>query len=760
MKYIYSWLKEHYPAIPAIADLEPLLIQLGHDVAAITPITYDEVRVAEIVTVGPHPNSDRLSIVTASVGNETVDVVCGAPNVRVGLKVPYAAVGTTLASGITLKKAVIRGIESNGMLCAPDELGLGESHEGLCELPDTAVLGEPITYYVAPDAILDIDITSNRGDVLSHFGLARDIAAGHSQTLLKPNWKEPTYSGSTSETVTLGAIHADASHLSVALASHAQEKAPTTPLYMAARLRLLGQKTINLASDITNYILLEFGQPLHAYDADSLGETIRIGVRRAHDGEQFEGLNKVTLTLTPQSLLIVNNDSPIGLAGILGGELSKSRGESQRVLFEAALFNRKAISLAARGLHLLTESALRFDRGIDTTLQAPALAHALALWQQITGGIVSTPLTHTEDTGAPQADITLTSDEVTTFLGTSVSLEQVTRLLASIGATITPEADSLEIASPTWRFDLALKEDYYEEIARLIGLHNLIKKPLSASVPQWKRSTYWKCESLKDTLVAMGAFEINSYPFTSKEEERLFGKLESLTLTLPPIDDKSQMRTTLIPGNLRAVAENPEIPQTLLFEVARAYFASEEKELICISASGSAESTLFDWWQNLFERWRLPVSSWMSRVQTLSPDMLATYKIRKSVVTMLEIAVDELPHIKSHEIPTVVMPDLDAIQYVPLSRFQASRRDIAFIAETTYGSDTVIQDLKNLDDKIINVELFDIYTNEAKLGSGKQSLAFQVYYQAPDRTLTNDDIDQLHKKVADYIQEHYHGTIR
>ncbi|HEY1075038.1 MAG TPA: phenylalanine--tRNA ligase beta subunit-related protein, partial [Patescibacteria group bacterium] len=340
MKYLYSWLKELYPTIPGLGELESLLIQLGHDVESITPVTYDGVIVAQIQTIEKHPNADRLSLVTITTGHTTHKVVCGAPHLTVGQKVAYAPVGTTLHCGLTLRPISIRGEASEGMLCAPDELGIGTSHEGLLTLPDTATAGEPLDEYAPQDAIISLDITSNRGDVLSHFGLARDLKAGAEQKLLTPSFLSIQTEAPTEAEI--GEIHSDVTAFS--LASTTDVKSSTTPLYMQSRLLLLGQKPINLATDITNYLQLEYGQPLHAYDAKKLQAPIQISVRRAHQDERIQLLNGKSTTLSPQSLVISSHEHAVALAGVMGGEETKVTKETTDVLLESAHFHAKAVT--------------------------------------------------------------------------------------------------------------------------------------------------------------------------------------------------------------------------------------------------------------------------------------------------------------------------------------------------------------------------------------------------------------------------------
>ncbi len=757
MKYLYSWLKEYYPELPAIQETDDLLVQLGHTPEHIEKLTYPGVIVAEVIDVHAHPNADKLRLADVNIGDRTVRVVCGAPNLAVGQKVPYATLGASLPCGLTIKAAKIRGEESEGMLCAPDELGLGESHDGLLILPADAQVGAPITDYVAEDAIFDLEITRNRGDVLSHFGLARDMHAAHAKSLLEPHFLTINYSETTH--VSIADVHPDAD--SVSFGAVTFEAPQPTPRLIASRLNLLGHKLINLPTDITNYLLLGFGQPLHAYDAAKLSSEPSFGVRRAQSAESFAGLNSKTYELTPQNLVITEHDKPVAIAGILGGEETKVADPTTAVIIESAHFNPKAIMMGAHALNLSTEGAVRWERGVDPTLQDMVLAHAQALLAQLTSGTAAKPVTYSNKTDEPRASITTSATEISTAIGLSIEVSTVSESLTALGFTVTQENDAITATPPSWRFDIHAKEDIVEEMVRMIGVQTLPKKSLAATVPQWKRSKWWRQEYLKDMLVALGGQEIMTYPVMSQEEADRFTPGKELPVVkTAPLEGKNLMRSTLIPGTLQTIAQNPETPYLIFFEMAKVYTTPEEPVMLCISVSGSQQNTIDAWWQNYFERLRLPVSSWMSRVTTLDADTLQQVKIRKPIVTALELSVAELlSHVNTDRI-TVAIPDIDTIMYSPLSKYQMSRRDIACVVSTEYDAEAIVQSIRELDAAIVGVTLFDIYRDPNKIGENKQSIAMHIGYQADDRTLSNDEITALHERVETYLKEHYDATIR
>lgn len=757
MKYLYSWLKEYYPQLPSIEESVELMSQLGHEAEHVEKLTYAGVIVAEVKAVHPHPNADKLRLANVSIGDRDVRVVCGAPNLEVGQKVPYATFGAALPCGLTIKAAKIRGEESEGMLCAPDELGLGASHEGLLVLPADAVVGDPLTNYVDEDAVLSLEITRNRGDVLSHFGLARDLHAAHAKSLLKPTFKNITSAEPTP--VVIGDIHPDADSVSFGAVNYTE---PTyTPLIMQSRLNLLGQKVINLPTDITNYLLLGFGQPLHAYDADKLSEQPMFGVRRAHSEESFIGLNGKTYALTPENLVITDHDKAVAIAGIHGGDETKVTDKTTRVIIESAHFNPKAVGLGSRALSLSTEGATRWERGVDPHLQASVLSHAQALLTELTGGTSFAPMSKETKTDTELTTLTVSPNTIGDAIGQSIDAATITSLLTSLGFAVEQSGEDLKLTVPSWRSDISATEDIVEEVVRMIGVQTLPKKSLAATVPQWKRSKWWRQEYIKDMLVSLGGQEIMTYPFMSDTDATRFTPaLELPVIRTAPVEGKKLMRASLIPGALNALALNPETPFIVFFEVAKVYAAAEEPVHLCISVCGSQQGTIDAWWQNYFERLRLPVSSWMSRVMTLDADTLQQYKIRKPIVTALELPIsDIIEHVNMDRI-SVVIPEIDTISYTPLSKYQMSRRDIACIVSTEHDADAIAQDLRNLDPAIVDVTLFDIYRDPNKIGANMQSLAMHIGYQADDRTLTNDEITALHERMETYLKEHYHATIR
>lgn len=752
MIYLLSWLREFYPALSDIRALEAVLIELGHDVEAITPVDYPMVTVAEVIAIAAHPHANALKQVTVKTGNEEQTVVCGAPNLALGQKVAFAAPGARLPAGLAIKKTTIRLIESAGMLCAADELGLADDHSGLWLLDAKAKVGAAITAYLPPDATIHLDITADRGDVLSHFGLARDLYARLEGRLLEYSFKSPP-SDSVAHDVSIESIHADCP--SFALAAATVPAGAQTPLFVQSRLLAIGQRPINPATDLTNYIMLAFGQPLHAYDFSRLpsGE---FSVRRAHDGERFQPISQTEIRLTPQNLLVAAGDVPVALAGVIGGEQTKTKAGTTQIVLESAVFDPKAVTISARGLHQLTESAIRFERGVSESTRAAVFAHALAVWKEWTGGRVAKPIAAIT---APRSNkpIVFSPTQARAFIGTNLGDDWLRPALESLGCRVKPNDDQWRVTPPPWRFDLALAEDLAEEIVRLAGFNALTKTSLSASGPQWRRSLYWRREHMKDILVALGLSEVQTYPFVTKSD--LDDLSTAVSATPSPVPAKPFLRQNLTATVLGAVAANPQPSTIALFEMARVYTAGEPERLAIVVA-GNLEEPIDGWWQNTFERFHLPVASWMSRVKTISTAQKKAAKIRRAIVTALEITPDELTSGQMYDILPVLIPDLDTIAFRPLSAFPSAGRDIAIVLDGSYDSNEVVKTIRATDDQIVDVELFDRWVSPTKLGVSKQSLAFHVVYQSKRKTLTGEEVAGLHRRVEENLAAQYHATIR
>lgn len=759
MKYLYSWLKDYYPDIPPLDSLESLLVQLGHDVESITPLSREGLIVGKIKTIEWHPNASRLSCLMVDDGTNDRPIVCGASNLKVNQKVVLACPGTKLPSGITIQTTSIRGEQSEGMLCSSQELGINISSNELHVLPEDSHVGSLADSYLPADAVITLDITSDRGDVLSHFGLARDIYAAQENAVLQFDFQIPP-SYETGSSIQLEAIHPDCQAISFALVTSTTPSA--TPVLWKSRLALLGQKSINLPTDLTNYIMLAFGQPLHAYNAGKLG-SYQFGVRRAHEGERFSTLQSKELRLTQQNLVVTADDNPIALAGVIGSDQTSTTPNSHQIMFEAADFVPKSISLSARGLNLLTDAALRFERQIDREARQKIFNHALALWCHLSGGqILATSSTQSSQT--KQIEFACDLDELIDFIGSPIPYHQLQTLFESVGCTVTLNTPkNWNIHVPSWRHDLVHLEDFAEEIIRLVDINKLVKKPLTPSVPQWKRSQYWQNEFLKDTLVAIGLTEVQTYPFVALDEMKLLGvdEQKSLMLSEVPIQNKQFLRPNLTPSLLATVASNPETPHLSLFEIAKIYTTEKEFDHIGIVIAGNSQSQIDKEWQNLFERLRLPVSSWMSRINTIGPDVLKHYKIRKPHVTLLEMPVHEFNQTKTFDILPVTIPELDTIEVQTISQYQTSRRDVSLIVATGIDAYKLAGDIlrwgKTLN--IIETRVFDIY-RDPSIGNDKQSIAIRITFQAPDRTLTQPELNQYQEKLNQYLTETYHAIIR
>lgn len=760
MTYLYSWLKDYCPDLPTDeTELSALLLRLGHDIDQLERYDYPGIVIGEITSVAPHPQADRLSLTTVKIDQDDTEqsIVCGAPQLAVGQKVAVALPGTVLACGITLKPAKIRGIESHGMLLAGDELAINRDHSLLWYAPDDAIVGKPVAEYLPPEYRMELKITHNRGDVLSHYGLARDLAAGLSTTF--NDLADPATENTDRPIVEFGNFHPECDSFAVQPVTNLTKL--DTPTWLSSRLNLIGQKSYNAPIDITNYILFDLGQPLHAYDADKLAEPPRFSVRRAHEGESFETLEAKTITLNPDALVVTNHDEPVALAGVIGGQASAVTGKTKNIIFEAAHFAPKAVALMMKRYGLTTEAGYRWVRGVDPAINTRALSKATALLAEASNGqpakiaVGKQPIIH-------HAKLTVPATEINRLLGSRHTAKEIGDRLAPLGLTpIESIDDSLTVSIPTWRTDISIPVDIAEELVRLADINTIPATALGPSLPTWKRSRFWQVEKIKDILVRQGLVEIVTYPFVSRYELKQFsGRSDAaVELKLAPIGGDRFMRQSLLPALYATMSRQAETPVNKLFEINKIYYNDHEETWLAIGLAGPNQADLDHAWQNILELLHLPVGSWMSRVVDTSDDVKQQYKLRKQFVTAFTAPIDDILSYAKPDSQSVTMPEIEKIAYQPVAKFPPSRRDLAIIVDAKLDPVSVTADLRDLDPLIVDVEHFDTFTSPS-FGADRRSLAFHLTYQSPDHTLTDGEVDAVHQKVEDYVKEHYHGQIR
>ena len=796
-----KWLSDYVPlTLPPKALAERLtlagakverIISRGED--------WDGIRVARVLEVNPHPNADRLKLVTvdAQDGEEHV-VVCGAPNVAVGQKIAFGAVGAHVYDGHTgemsvLKAATIRGVESAGMVLSEKELGLSDSHEGILELPADAPVGQPLADYYS-DTIFDIEITPNRPDLLSMLGVAWEVAA---QTHVKVQEPERTYSENPNTTAAqrTSVTIDDPDLCSRYLAGVVERiKIGPSPDWMQARLIAAGQRPINNVVDITNYVMLETGQPLHAFDYRKLGGG-RIVVRRARPGERMRTLDGSERNLTTEMLIIADANKPVAIAGLMGGADAEVTDATTTVLLESANFNAVNIRATSGALGLRTEASLRFEKGLHPELAATAAKRAVQLLVEHAGGRATKGLVDTYAVKRPDTRVVVTRARVEQILGVDLPTPQVRTVLTDLGfgcRWVPP--DRYVVRVPYWRTDVSQADDVVEELARVTGYDRIEAAALSGAIPPPYHDPVRRLrDRLKDAAVAAGVQEIITYPLTTPEALALVQPAEllevhpPLRLENPMSNEQAVMRTTLRASMLDALAANlrHERATVALFEAARAFLSRTgdlpaERELIVGGLAGVHTG-----------RWREPLDEEVDFfdakgiVEQMLESVGATAEFRKAdefgflrghtaAVYAGDARVGILGQVHPHVtarfdiVGPVFLMELDVeallpavraeVRHQPLSRFPEVIQDVALLvdAEVPAGRVTSIIESSAL---VSRVRLFDVYEG-APLAEGKRSLAFAVHFQAADRTLTDAEVADARRRIVRRLEHEVGAELR
>jgi phenylalanyl-tRNA synthetase beta chain len=821
MKVPLSWLREFVALDAATEELCRRLTMAGLEVENLTRVTpaFTDVFVARVLKVEPHPNADRLSLCDVDAGNlGRARVVCGAPNVREGMVTAFARVGARLAGGVhgqgsgrleeaePLQAAVIRGVPSEGMLCSELELGLSNDHQGIVELDSDAKPGEPFQAYLKlPDTVLDIAVTPNRGDCLSILGVAREVAALFSSKLQKPKIKglrAPRENNfpEVSVDVEIRAPELCARYAALTM-SHITVR--PSPLWMRRRLELCGMRALNNVVDVTNYVMLELGQPLHAFDLSQITGH-RIIVRRAGQEHEFETLDGIRRTLQPDDLLIADAERPLAIAGVMGGRNSEVMPSTQSILLESAYFDPMTVARTARRLNLRSEASYRFERGIDRAAQVSGLLRAAELLGAVAGAQPASRLLDVEPQPAPERRIELKVSYLNSLLGTSIPLAEARRRLKFLGARIEAGARALVVVPPSYRPDLNEPADLVEEIARLSGLTeipaHLPRREATVTVVHPERRFEKK---LRELMVGCGMVEVKTLAFVAPSDNQRFPgfvtsqagvtKAEPAKVVNPLSAELSELRLSLLPGLLNSLRFNLNHEATAFhsFEIGKVFtlvegVPREQRRLAAVSygdyamggvdhpavkagfftAKGILEACLhgFGIAGVSFE------SAPPSLVPYLHPGRAARFSVKGSILGLLgelhpaEVLRLELVH------PCVLFEvDLDAlITYAGRTgitvnlppRFPAIRRDLALLVDSEIAAGVVLETVQNLGvDLLESVELFDVYQGES-VPVGKKSVALACRYRAKDRTLTDEEVNRAHNLVIEQTRSRLRAELR
>jgi len=784
MRFSEQWLREWVNPELDTAALAHQLTMAGLEVDAIEPAAdkFTGVVVAQVVDVQPHPNADKLRVCQVDDGSgEHQQVVCGAPNVHVGMKAPFARPGAVLPGDFKIKRAKLRGVESFGMLCSATELGLGEDSSGLWALPSDAPVGADLREWLKlDDQIIELGITPNRGDALSIRGLAREIAA-----LNGLNWQNPDCSPVAAVIDQQVGINLQANTdcpLYGLRVIRNVRKDATTPLWMTEKLRRCGLRSIHPVVDVTNYILLELGQPMHAFDLNRVKGDIT--VRMADEGEKLVSLDQRELTLDTDMLVIADQQGPVALAGIIGGAHSAVDNDTTDILLEAAHFTPSAIAGRARRLGLNTDSSYRFERGVDPSLPRLAMERATRLLLEIVGGQPG-PVVWAQGELKPRKVIEMSASFITNKLGIDVTPEQAADLLNRLEIKVERDGDTLRVTPPLHRFDIEIREDLVEEVARMIGYEHIRSEApratLTAAAPP---ESALPRARLADLLVDRGYREVITYSFVAESLLAMLNPADKPIMLANPISQEmAAMRTTLWAGLLNTAVFNMHRQQNRLklFEIGLRFYHNSEGELVqdemlagLITGSAmpaqwgvpSRATDFFDLKGDVEALLQLTGGTDRFRFEAaehpaLHPGQSARIILDNRTVGWIgalhpahQSELDLAQPVFLFEIERNALAYRAIPSYRKVSKFPSIRRDLALIVPDSIKAQTLVDLIHSLKLPILqSVELFDVYRGKG-VEAGFASIALSLIFQDFSRTLTESEIQSATEQMLTVLKEH------
>lgn len=798
MRVSLEWLSTLVELTMPVEQLCDRLDMTGTKVEAVHTLgaALEGVVVGQVLVKEQHPDADKLSYCTVDVGAaEPLKIVCGAQNFRAGDKVPVACVGAELPGGITIKRAKLRGLESEGMMCSPTELEVGGDASGLLILPADAPVGMPFAQYQRlADTVLELEVTPNRPDCLSMVGVAREVAAISGVAYEVP---EGTPAEAGAPAAEVASVQIDDAALCPRYTARVIRgvKVGPSPEWLARRIAATGTRPVNNVVDVTNYVMYELGQPLHAFDMQKIAKragVAAITIRAAREGETVRTLDGQDRALATDTLLITDDSGPIALAGVMGGESTEVSEETVDVLLESACFNTSSISRTSRRLGLISEASLRYERGVDPDLAARASARAAALIAEVAGGTVAPGIVDEYPGKAEPLVVRLRPERANAVLGTGLSADEMTRLLVPLGIEITSEGSALRAVVPTFRPDLTREIDVIEEVARLFGLENIPstrpggRQRIGGRTPSQRFRT-----RLGAAMRAAGLDEHVGYSFGDRADlARLGWELAPdevlVELINPMSEEQAQLRWTLAPSLLRALSNNQRRgnPDVHLYEMGGVFMTAEgrkqpkERLMLGGALAGSwrkaawnepARSLDFFDGKGVLEtvfaaakagRWTLraadrpwlqpgrsadiivgsDVVGWIGEV---APSALEAFEVAGPVV-LFELSVVALEKAASKE-----------VTYADVPRYPALALDVALVVDEDVTAERLTGAIRSAGGPLLeSVRLFDVYRDaddvpveQRRLPSGKKSMAFSLTYRAGDRTLSDEDVRPVHEKL-------------
>ena len=806
MKVSLSWLKEYVSIKMDPSDLAEALTMVGLEIESVSErYRYlDTVFVGRIESITPHPDADKLHLCKVDTGQGIVSVVCGAPNTKTGMLSAIALPGTEFPEGVVLQKSVIRGQTSEGMLCSEGELGLGSDRSGIMSLDPSLKVGDKLASALKlSDTVFEIELTPNRPDCLSLIGVAREIAAIENTPLKYPDFK---LSDKGNKIADLTSIQIEAPDHCPRYAARLLEdiKVKPSPFWLQDRLLSVGQRPINNMVDVTNFVMLETGQPLHAFDFDNLAEN-RIVVRTANKGETFVTLDQKERVLDPEMLMICDGEKAVAIGGVMGGLNSEIENSTTRVLLESAYFSAVTTRRTSKRLGLNTDASHRFERGVDPGGQIAAANRAAKLMAELGGGRLISGLIDEYPNKQSIKSVKLSIKNTNRLLGTQLKRKEIESFLKSIEFKVEKigtkkDGDELKISPPSFRVDISRPEDLMEEVARLMGYNNI--PTTFPEMPASGQSSHKEIElrnRLRLSMAGLGFREAINYSFAHKQsgDQLKFGptdpRRQLVEILNPLTEDQAAMRTSLVPGLLEAVHYNfsQQIKNLKIFEIGKIFINEDPKQLPeeteilaglwtgsrydvswhrqkadCdfYDIKGAAEGLL-----NLLKIdgvifTRLPENECtftkpgfsaqilsgdksLGLVGEIHPEVLANYDLNQPTF-LFELNFDQLASVIK-----------DTTHSAPIPRFPAIFRDITIIVDNDLETQRIITEAQNPGEKLVeSFSLLDVFEGEP-IAAGKKSVSLRVTYRSSVKTLEDEDIASLHQSIADRLVKTFKASL-
>ena len=799
MKVPLSWLKQYVDVNLPPKELAHRLTMAGLEVGGTTVIggSWENVSVGQVVSVEAHPNADRLTLVTVDTGSDRPRVVCGAPNVAAGQRIAFARAGAKLFDPDTghletLKAARIRGVVSEGMVCSRRELGMGEDHTGILVLEADAPVGLPLADYLG-DVVLELEPTSNRPDWLSLLGVAHEVAALTGGSVREPEIQYPEAGPAIESQVTIRVEAPDLAPRYTASLITGVQVGPSAQ-WMQERLLKAGQRPINNIVDITNYVMLEYGQPLHAFDY-SLLEEKRVVVRRARAGEVLVTLDGESRRLSTEMLVIADGRRAIGLAGVMGGANSEMTEATTAVLLESAKFSAAGIRRTASALKLRSEASTRFERDLNQDLAPLALRRATRLILELAGGQVAKGIIDLEAEQRQRTSVRLTLKRVERVLGVRFSQREAERVLTSLGFACEREGRvALTVTVPYWRSDIAIEDDLVEELARISGYDRIPTTFLSTGIPSHQPQPLRDLrERVRDLLAAAGMQETISYSLTSYDTLRRAAAFQEeappLEVVNPMTPEHQYLRTSLQGNILNTLAANQRHGETglRLFEVGRIYvpqpeqlpeqremavgvswgaraplsWATDEGQVDFFDAKGMVEAVM----EGLGSRVEFRAASAsilhpgrtaevlvggrrVGVVGEVDPEVLEQFDISGGAVALFELGLEAL----------LPLLEEQPRRFAPLARFPGSERDLALLVDVDMPVARLVEVIEG-HSLVERTTVFDVYTG-SEVPQGKRSLALRIHFRSEKRTLTTEAVNEAQERILRDLEQKTGARLR